>query len=398
MLGRAAAGFVVATTYALSANAILLPPGVNAIDNSLLTNGAQSTRSQSIRIPCAECAFSTKQEHADGVDGGDEVFGIEGGANEILLNFSTSEDNKRIELNGAPIYPPLAYEQPVVHQVPAGGNDVKVPLRVTSSGLVMDAEQPDEEREASLVTIRWSVFGLEKHTMQLQAVKIGIFKYGDELVLIEVELDEEDKQAPSPPHHGRPGFRPHFGGPPFHGPPLDMMNKKECNTLPASVCRFKHVLEAKIASVRHKKPCPGSMGPPHGRFPSHGRPPFRGEHSHPHHGRPHDMRPWTGRHHHHHHVHHHWAGAFMRGFVAVLIPVAAGISVGLTVSLIGVLIGRLITWIWTRNARRSELAREAEFAEEGKGLMLAAEGDNTEALPAYEDAPAYEEFDAKVSF
>lgn len=90
----------------------------------------------------------------------------------------------------------------------------------------------------------------------------------------------------------------------------------------------------------------------------------------------------------------------MRGFVAVLIPVVAGISVGLAVSLLGLVVGRVISALWTRYAGTGErgAVREEEYVEEGKGLMLAGEEDEEEALPAYEDAPAYEESEEKVSY
>lgn len=78
----------------------------------------------------------------------------------------------------------------------------------------------------------------------------------------------------------------------------------------------------------------------------------------------------------------------------MLIPVVAGVSVGLAVSLMGLVVGRLIGWVWARFARkqvndsRAAMGGDADV-EEGKGLIFAEEED-AEALPAYEDAPAYE--------
>ena len=394
-----------------------------------------------MRIPCDECAFSTEEEYAPSKYGSEEVTRIYNGGHDVLFNFTTSEGSRRLELNGATIYPPLAWsgeESVVVHQVPASGQlYVEVPLRVTASGLETKVQQHLEESESeaaasALVELRYTVLGLEKQLMQLQAVKIDLLKTGDELLLLKVEAATDDHPAP-PSNDGLTGghwpqaFRPPPGvppphGPPPYGPPPEMTNEKECRRLPASVCKFKHMLEAKIAHLRHGRPCPGRMsmgppgdhmGPPHGRVPSHVRPPLphlpaHGEHPHPPHGRPHHMRPWHGRHHHGHHHgyhphHHHFAGAFVRGFVAVLIPVVAGISVGLFVSLIGLVVGRLITWIWVKYARKGQRGttsgtREDEFVEEGKGLMLVDESDGEEALPAYEDAPAYEASDEKISY
>lgn len=403
MLSRAAG--VAAVTCALGANAILLPPGVNSIDDSL-SIASQTAKSQEVRIPCPACAFSTRQqeEEVDDVEGGEGRFTIQGGANDLLLNLTTSEDKRRLELNGASIYPPLPYNeenQAIVYQVPASGDGVKVPLHVTSSGLEMDYQHAVEEESNALVQLQYTIYGVEKQLMELQAVKIDLLKTDGELLIIEVAVDRNQQSPPPlhpPPHHGPPpGFRPHFGGPP-PGPPPEMTNEKECNMLPMPVCRFRHMLEAKLAHMRHGRPCPESVGPPHDRLPSHIRPPLphlpaHGEHPHPHHGRPHHMRPWQG---HRHHHHHHWAGAFTRGFIAVLIPVVAGISVGLTVSLLGLVVGRLISLLWIRYARGGQrgtasLERDAVSVEEGKGLMIVEAEEDEEPLPAYEDAPAYEE-------
>ena len=398
MLGRAATASGFGALLAATANGFLLPPDVNTLD-SPLGNAVESGKSQTVRIPCSACAFSTKQAHADGVDVDDEVFQIEGGANDILLNFTTSDDNRRLEINGATIYPALAWSKEnivIVHQVPASGGDVKIPLQVTSSGLMMDYEQPYVDSEAAgsgLVRLRYGIMGLEKHLMQLQGIKIDLLKTGDELLILKVEPDADDE--PAPPTH----FRPHFAGTPPHGPPAEMMGEAECNMLPAPVCRFKHMLEAKIAGARHgERPCPShrGMGPrPHAHFgppPHHERP--QGHHR----GPPHHRGPWQGhRHGHHHHHHHHFAGAFVRGFIAVLVPVVAGISVGLTVSLLGLVMGRFVSFLWMRYARKESAtpAGRDESVEEGKGLMLA---DEDEPLPAYEDAPAYEESEEKISY
>lgn len=82
----------------------------------------------------------------------------------------------------------------------------------------------------------------------------------------------------------------------------------------------------------------------------------------------------------------------------MLIPVVAGISVGLAVSLLGLVVGRIISALWLRCARNNErdVVREQEDVEEGKGLMLEGEEDE-DALPPYEDAPAYEE-SKKISY
>lgn len=404
MLGRAAG--IVAATCVLGANAILLPPGVNSIDDSLSFH-AEAAESQIVRVPCSECAFASKAVHVEGDEDGDDALRIQGGAHDILLNFTTSHDSCRLELNGATIFPPEAWskgELVVVHQVPAVGEDVKTPLEVTSSGLFMDYAQPAQEEQSALVTLRYTILGLEKQLMQLHAVKIELLKVGDELLILHAGVDDAADDEPT--QHGPSRSRPHAGGPPPYGappygPPPGF--SQDCKMLPAPICRFKHMLETKIAHMRHRKPCSDQASSPRGHGPPHRRPSrphgpaHYGERPDSRHGRPHHMRPWHRHHGHHHHGQRHWLSAFSHGFIAVLIPVVAGISVGLSVSLLGLAIGRIITFVWNtcsqRQARASgDWSKVDDSVEEGKGLMLADEdGDDEERPPAYEDAPAYYE-------
>ena len=196
-----------------------------------------------------------------------------------------------------------------------------------------------------------------------------------------------------PPHHGH------------HGPPSGPDFKhKECDVLPASLCKLKNIIESKIDDAMgppgpRRGGCRGRKGhgPPHMR-PGFLRPGHEGEegpHFHHHHGRPHHLRP-HGPHHGHHRGHfwkYHFLRVFAKGLVAVMIPVFAGITVGMTVSLVGLIVGRLVSFLWiklVRGGRRGYASvaldeNTAELAEEKTSLA------ETEAPPVYEDAPAYEE-------
>lgn len=131
----------------------------------------------------------------------------------------------------------------------------------------------------------------------------------------------------------------------------------------------------------------------------HERPDFKGvetgsDRKHPkhHHGqspRPHGMH--QGLPHHGHHGQARFMHKFVGAVVSVLVPVVAGITMGMFVSLLGMAAGRLIGYLWIKFRRGGQrgyatVAQKEESVEKGT-LELAEE----EPLPAYEDAPAYED-------
>jgi len=78
----------------------------------------------------------------------------------------------------------------------------------------------------------------------------------------------------------------------------------------------------------------------------------------------------------------------------------AGITVGLLVSSLGLLTGRLIGCLWVRwarggRSRHGRITLDNVDGDEEKFLLLADQ--DTEPLPVYENAPAYEEFEASSS-
>ena len=334
---------------------------------------------------------------------------IQGGENNIYMNFSITNDGQRLELNGVPIYPPefhrqsyMAHRPLHVIQVPASASAVEVAsgearsatLEVTSSGLRVGNDRVITDDGDRIIPIMFRIRGLENQLIDVDEVSIDLLETADgELLILHSNNIAALDSAPLPPLSWTPPSAP----PP--GPSTDMGDMKECNMLPAPICRFKSTLKSKIQHMRHHRfglgrPC-GLHADGEVHLPTHIKTHFNfagpdSGHS-PHHGRPHHTRPFEE--HHGPHGHHHFFGAFSRGLVAVLIPVMAGISVGLTVSLIGLLVGRLIGYLWIKFARggqRGYVSLTQDEIDAGEGKMLVLEED-LEAPPVYEDAPAYEE-------
>ena len=413
----------IAIAYALGTSALLLQPEVlpAASDASVLGPGFE-VKNQVVRIPCSGCAFVTRQEtlFEDAVADGDEWVWTQGGATDLLVNLTISEDGERLELNGGVVYPSelhrdaFAHERSIyVYQVPAATSGIeitsdkakKVPLEVTSFGLTVGEGLQGDSSGAYVIRVRFGVFAVESQPVDIAA--------------LEVYLVQKDKQLSigSASLTSNPGLTPHEPSSlPTEEPPLapgalpDMSNEKECRMLPQSICKFRNVPEVKLARLRHgRPPCRGRKGHRRPRRPSgHTRPHSslvtndeeekpRHHRNHHHHGQPHHMRSHKYRHHHHGQHQRDWVLGLARGFIAVLIPVVAGISVGLSVSLVGLLVVRLVSLLWTRFTRNgwrgyASLAHgnHDDKMEDGKGLMLVDE-DVGEASPTHEDAPAYKE-------
>ncbi|KAK5109123.1 hypothetical protein LTR62_007485 [Meristemomyces frigidus] len=464
MLGRTIG---VAATCALGASAFLIPPGLSAARNHQghdLSLQQTNPRSRTLVQTCPACAFPMTRSRFEEGDTTEQVkqdFWIQGGSNSLVFNFSISEDGERLRLNGADVYSPRLLghapydmEAPTVRQIPsdtsyaqieAGREARSANLAVTGFRLAeMDTEILSPKGDM-LLPVRFEIVELEGQLMEIGAIEVKMFKTNDgELMIMQIETnprphslldyllpppsanelaEELNTHGPPPPpfHHHPPGPPfdgedmdfppppPGFHGPP-HGPPHGPHHNKECDVLPAPLCRLKNVLDAKIDAAlgpsRHRKGgCPGRKGQ-HGPpgFPQ-GHPPFGPPGleerppgpPRPHHGRPHHARP-HGRHH-GPPGGHFWGHGFLRtvakGLVSVLIPIFAGITVGMSVSLLGLIVGRLITFSWVhlvRGGRRGgygSVAREEilDQREEDRRLILAA----LEAPPLYEDAPVYKE-------
>ncbi|TKA80904.1 hypothetical protein B0A55_01683 [Friedmanniomyces simplex] len=424
----------IAALGALSASALILPPGVARAGETLELAATTfvDPKAQSIIIPCSACAFPTAQDSADTDDA---LFWIQGGANSLLLDFSVSEDGEHLLLGGADLYSPrhlpsLPLSTIQVKQIPSygvqtditAGKDRSADLKVTEFRLMETKTKILSQDADRLVVLRLQITSLEAKEMSLDEVEVKLLETGvGELLIMQItnapgspgdileDLLPTMEDSPPPP-----SFRHHP-----HGAPHDV-SPKECRMLPAPLCKLRNVLESKIDAAmgpphrfrKHGGGCRGRPGGPN-PLPDHIKPPFMrpGEEQrakHPH-GRPHHMRPHGAHHGHHRHGRfwqHHFLHTFAKGMVAVLIPVMAGITVGMTVSLLGLVFGRLISFLWiklVRGGRRGYASvaleeavvadeEEEEEEEEEEGKMMVAE---MEAPPLYENAPAYEEVEEK---
>jgi len=422
MLGRTVG---ILTTCALGASAFLIPPGVapaSDINSDGLSVSIVDPKRQILTIPCPQCAFPAQQDKVESENDHDELFWIQGGAENLLLNFTISEDGRLLRMNDMPVYPLLSgsmgsFGMPSIKQVPAEAalEDVasgivrSTKLTVTALGVGAGETQSLSPNGDMLVPVKVKIMGLESQPMTLPEVQVKLLQTGDgELLIMETSI-METPDVMVPPMSDLDGmsddmsFDPHR---PFHGPPHHFNHHKECSMLPAPLCKLKSIIESKIDHVmdhgpgvgRMGRPCPDGKGRPTGhKLPAHNKPhhdiPGEEGRPRPHHGRPHHMRPHDP----HHrgraqYSRHHVLRAFAKGLVAVLIPVMAGITVGMTVSLVGLVVGRLVGFAWIKFARGgrrgpARVTAQEPIIEEGEDKAMLAE---MEAPPVYEHAPAYE--------
>ena len=398
---RRSAGLLAAS--ALGASALILPPGIAPASND--HEGALPSivnpKNQLIELPCPSCAFSPDRELLELDKDRDDLAWIQGGSNNVVLDFSLSQDGSALELGGKPIYAPqsqtnalLSGEPLYVHQMPTQHSARKVPLEITGVGLSTEAEVRASPEGDVIVQLQLRIMSIEGHFMQFDGVRIHLLiSSAGELLILRLDIVPDTTFTPFP------GLTT---PPPSSPPTMDMPHMEDCKSLPLAFCRFREMIEAKVSSMRQSHhgppvPLPDFRGPPP---PPLVRPSINPHHldfdappPH-HHGRPHHGRP-HGSHH-----YHSFGGtnSFMRSVISILIPVMAGITVGLLVSLLGLLVGRMVGFCWLRiypnsstkscRRRRSRRSRRRSLAAEGKILLTE---DDPETLPAYEDAPAYEE-------
>ncbi|GAB7351520.1 hypothetical protein MBLNU459_g2161t1 [Dothideomycetes sp. NU459] len=412
MLCRTVGAFA---ALALGANAFLLPPGVNSASSSDIAIDPQS---QAIKIPCPGCVFPAKEAKATETEEGDGLFWAQGSANDVIFNFTITDDKKTLNLNGWQVYP-VTMEQgrpPTLDQVSATASladakehpEQKTALEISGASIMVDEEHVSPTGD-KIVRIVYQVMSVEGQPMHLDGAEVKLLEGSDgSLMIIAVEVAPREHEhlklvpLPSPMegHEGQ-GMRPH----------------KECGMLPAMLCKWKGMVESKIDGFKQGMPhkvggCGGPKGGRPHRLPGHikthienadkpdGERPGREGHPPMHHGGP--PRPHHGPHHGHHRHHRHFLHRILRAFVVVLVPVMAGISMGIFVSLTGMLVGRLIAFLWIKFRRggqrgyasvaQAESEDENVDMEKGDVEVVAVEED---VLPIYEAAPAYEEKEQK---
>lgn len=397
-------------TLAIGANAFLIPAGVGSFksDDSLST--IVNPRTQTIKLPCPDCVFPSKSDdqsvEADEENGG--LFWAQGGARDVVLNFTIADDSRAVMINDFQVYPITmdSSENPTVGEVAASASltDIKEHPEQTTSLEVSGAsifvvEEPVSAAGDKIVTINYQVVSLEGQRVSVDGAEVKLLEGGDgSLLIISV-------QGVPKPHGVFDGMDiPHPPPRPVDGAP------KHCGMLPAALCKFKGIMESKLEGFKHGVPkpfggkgCGGRKGPH--RLPGHIKPHFdhiedlEGEHSgHGKHRGGHPSRPHPHGNHGmgrgpHRHGRPHFLHRFVRAFVSVLVPVIAGITLGMFVSLLGMAVGRLIGFLWIKFRRGGQRgyasvaqAEEQAFPEEKSQVELVEE-----PLPAYEAAPAYEQ-------
>ena len=423
---------VVATCCALGANAFLLPPGIApgpGHRTSINPFASVDPKNQILELPCSSCAFSAPKTE-ESVAEADDTISIQGGANNLILNFTVSDDGQELNLNNVPIYPvqagfdALGAEKAhswIVNQLPASSSieelemdETKgVPLRISGAGTKMSKTKIISANGDEIIPLDFQILSLNDQPMTIDEIAIQLLRdENGDLLILSVEPAHRNMMddlpmsfGPPPPPH--PHHHP--DGPEEHR--HERPHPKECGSLPAPLCRFLHTVDEKFEAAKNSRVgkfagCGGRQGGPH-VMPGHIRPHFGApdadgnrklESGMPPHMRPHGPPGHRGPHGHHgpHGPHHRHAlgHAFFKGVVAILIPVMAGVFVGLTVSIVGLLVGKLIGWFWIKFVRGGKceyasvaLDEETADAESDSDKM---DHEYVEAPPVYEDAPPYE--------
>ena len=430
MLGRSVG---VVATFATLGNAFLLPPHAPGPDHHAGIHPFVSVnpKNQVLELPCSSCAFKAPKGEEEAAEA-ENSFSIQGGANNLILNFTVSEDGQELNLNDVPIYPvqagfdALGAEKAhswIVNQLPASSSIEElevdaskgVPLRISGAGTKMSKTKIISANGDEIIPLDFQILSLNDQPMTIDEIAIQLLRdENGELLILSVEPAHENMMdhfpmsfgPPPPPPHPHHGPGEHPDGPP-DGPPGPP--PKECDSLPAPLCRFLHAVDENFEAAKHSSigkfgGCGGHKGGPPHEMPGHIRPHFgapdadgnrKFEGMPPHmrpHG-PHGHKGPHGRHGHHGPHHRHALGhAFFMGVVAILIPVMAGIFVGLTVSMVGLLVGKMIGFLWIKFVRGGKrgYASVALDEETVDSEMDKKEIEHAEAPPVYEDAPAYE--------
>jgi len=412
-------------TGALGASAFMIPAGiVQAQDTSNVQ--VFDPKNQLYRLPCPGCAFATAAvSEKDFLETEEKDFFIQGGANELLLNFTVT-DEQTLEVNGQTIYPRFTSNRKVerhIVQVPASasladieaGNARQAVLEITGDGTFWNEEEAITDAGDMLIPMSYWVFQLENVDMELSQVYIEMLRTAEGELLI-TSIDEHGSLR-RPKQQSQPispeGMQHIKDGKHALGQAVDAAH---CGSLPEVLCRVKNMVEAKINALKGPHPPKrlGCTGKPHfanGVLPTHRRPGFRlvdmpkeGEESVPsfHGMRPHHHQPnghphhgFHGRHHHHRHSFFH---AFMRGLHLIVIPTLIGVACGMLVSVVGLVVGHFISFVWIRFVRGGRQGYQsvslddnaAVAAAEDEKIVYEVDAAQEEALPVYEDAPAYE--------
>lgn len=408
MLGRNL-GLVAAS--ALGASAFLIPAGLAPSDDkdfAFSTFSVVNPKNQVVRVPCSACLFPYSKgegvkEEAENPE--DTWFHIQSASNDLVFNFTVS-DSQSLELNGATVLNAEdVFRAPDLYldQVPSSASNIEIengeapraPLQVNSMGVGL-SNDPASSSGDRLMSLHILTFGLESVTIMEGVVVELLRTIEGELLILSVE------------RKAGPGSEM----PLFKAVVIDEVEEVEDQRCGA-FCKIKSVIESKINDLKSfahskkpgKKPGCNRRPFPGGKLPSHIKPGFL--HPEVQHAEEDDQpvppffhggRPHHG--HHRHHRHHGFFHYFVRGALAVAVPILAGVAVGMFISVASLLIGRFVSFLWTKFVRGGRsgyesisLDDEAELGEaeiSDEKVVYVAETD-LEAPPVYENAPAYEE-------
>ncbi|KAK6433283.1 hypothetical protein LTR95_010539 [Oleoguttula sp. CCFEE 5521] len=392
----------------VATNGFLIPPSLaDSITESLFEVNTLSvdTKNQVVELPCSSCAFSRGSNVKD-VAEVDDTLWIQGSANNLVLNFTISNDGRVLELNGIPEYPlptigPSSTPRRTLHvdQVAAStsrdqliaGEYHAVRLEATSHGISISESKTTAAGEM-LVGLKWRLLEVENQPVEVDEVGIQLLKLktGELLILSIGALHEgiiEDPLAVVPVHRPAPP------------PPT-----RDCGSLPAPVCRFLRILQDKADAAKHSSVgklagCAGRKGGRPHRLPGHIKGPHFNLDGKPHgppfrHGPPRGMHPHGphGHHSHHHgphHGHHQFLMSFVSGFMAILTPVLTGLAIGLLYCGMFYLASRFTGWFWIRVVHRGK----APTSERTKRVLTALGYNEAKWFPVDEEAhpPVYDE-------
>nr|OQO19089.1 hypothetical protein B0A51_13172 [Rachicladosporium sp. CCFEE 5018] len=399
-------GLLACALVATGANGFLIPPNLDAAASESLsdTHGPVAiARAHSIQLPCSTCAFAPKKKDSEGVAEADDKLWIQGGANNLLLDFTVSSDGYDLVLNGLPIFPfhTDTHMDRTLHvrQVAASTSrddtehderlNRAVELKVTSHGVSIDKSQRNDDESEMMVALRWRLLEIENQPMEVDEVAIQLLKFqtGEILILSVEPLHEEHPPMPA-------AMAPR---------PIPIPPSHECGSLPAPVCRLVRILQDKADVAKHSRigklaGCAGRKGGRPHRLPGHIKGPHFNLDGKPHgppfrHGPPRGMHP-HGPHEHHghhrgpHHGHHQFLGSFVSGFMAILTPVLTGLAIGLLYCAMFYVASRFTVWFWIRVVHRGK----APTSERTKRVLTALGYNEAKWFPVDEEAhpPVYE--------
>ncbi|OTA99123.1 hypothetical protein M426DRAFT_325420 [Hypoxylon sp. CI-4A] len=362
----AAAGLVAST------NALLLPPEVLDVENTLantLPIALGPSTSRTLNVKCPGCSIPILH------DG--EIRAVNRIPSHLVLDFNIETDTSdhatggsRLMLNGFELYPnadPFRSTLTASVQLDIKNRRTKRPMRPNSSPNIVQPlgfgiqttplSSPEGEELLEMVMIDLDIIEVGNTFIQgIPNIRIQLLKIGsDELLIKDILVDESETKHSNPNN--------------------PMANQTECTTI---LCKWKAMMMEKLASLRVHKGC-GGRRPAHTKGQEQATPAVDGGDNIPHR----EQR------------HRNWGLLFKNIASHILLPVAIGILAGVAASIIGMMAGTFVVFVWRSVVRRGSSRRhhhrhghhhkasrhEIAVPDEKSGLMTEEEHD--EPPPVY---------------